>query len=323
MPAATTTPPIPCFDIGGTFIKFGLSPAPGKISASDRVATPCQSFADFCAAISGLLRQHDPDGAGPVALSLAGLVDPATGRVTSANIPAMSGRTLAADLAAALGRPVVAANDADCLTLAEAHAGAGAGHGVVFCIILGTGVGGGLAFDGRIVTGARGVTGEWGHGPVLNGLIDLKDGKSPRIVPRMACGCGQSGCLDTVGAARGIERLHTVLHSEKIDSVAIVDDWQAGKAKACETVAVWLEMVADPLAMAVNLTGASIIPVGGGLAAATSLIAALDATVRDRTLNRYDAPLIVPARHREQGGLIGAGILARQKTSAPAGSTDK
>jgi N-acetylglucosamine kinase len=238
------------------------------------------------------------------------LVDPRDGFATSANIPCITGRPIAKELSDLLRRPVVAANDADCLTLAEANEGAGRGHCVVFCAVMGTGIGGGLAVDGRLVRGAGGVTGEWGHGPILNTTIQL-DGRTMHI-PRFSCGCGQAGCVDTVGGARGIERLHGFLHERSETSHDILQQWQDGEPESGTTVAAYLELVADPLALAVNITGASVVPVGGGLASATPLIAALDRAVRARILNRFDQPLVVPAVRQEDGGLVGAAVLGHQ-----------
>ncbi|WP_353622857.1 ROK family protein [Aliirhizobium terrae] len=134
-------------------------------------------------------------------------------------------------------------------------------------------------------------------------------------VPRFACGCGQSGCIDTIGGARGMERLHGLFHEETRSSHQIIEDWQAGEAKACETIDAYLQLVADPLAVAINTVGAFIVPVGGGLASAGKLIAALDEAVRARILHRLDRPLLVPAIRREDGGLAGAAVLARQGAS--------
>lgn len=300
----SSEPAVLCFDIGGTFMRFGVSERPGHLVQLEQFATPKDSLDALSDAISRLIARR----AGDVALSVAGLVDPLTGVVTSANIPAISGVALGQVLAARLNRRVTVANDADCLTLAEAHEGAGRGHGVVFCVILGTGVGGGLAVDGRIVSGA----GEWGHGPVVNERIDLNDGE-PLILPRMACGCGQKGCVDTVGAARGIERLHHALHGQAAGSQDIIGGWQSGDAAAARTVAAYVELVADPLAVVVNVTGASAVPVGGGMAGATELIALLDVAVRKRVLKTFGAPLVVPAHWREDGGLMGAAIRLRQE----------
>jgi N-acetylglucosamine kinase len=176
---------------------------------------------------------------------------------------------------------------------------------VVFGIILGSGVGGGLVAEGRLVRGAGGIGGEWGHGPVAPS--HLADGTA---VPRFPCGCGQQGCADSFGSARGLERLHAALAGAALDSRAIVGGWRDGVPAASRSIAAWLEMSSGPLAMAVNLTGASVVPVGGGLSNAPDLVAALDAAVRTRILRRTAAPLLIPSRLAETAGLVGAAMLA-------------
>ncbi len=268
------------FDIGGSRIK-AAQVSDSQITALGAVDTPLQRFEDFVAAMAGFTK-----GAHSVAISIAGVVAPETGRLTVANIPCLNGRKVAEDLTKALGLPVIVLNDADCFALAEAKRGAGRGHRNVFGIILGTGVGGGLVIDGRLVTGAGGFAGEWGHGPIV-------------AHPALPCGCGQVGCLDTVGGAKGMERLHLALTGEALSSRQIVSDRP-------ETLARWLEIVAGPLAMVLNVVGASVVPVGGGLGNDHQLVALLDRAVRARVLRQSDAPLVVPAQCGADAGLIGA-----------------
>lgn len=270
------------FDIGGSRIKA----ARGGVALGD-VATPLHDAQAFVSALHGFLRPGDR----AVAISIAGVVDPDTGLITVANIPCINGRSLAAELQAALGLPVLVLNDADCFALAEMAVGAARGHRNVFALILGSGVGGGLVIGGQIVQGAGGYAGEWGHGPVIRD-------------PVFACGCGQKGCLDTVGSARGIERLHHHLTGEAIGSVEVIRRWRAGQPSPA--VPLWLELVGGQLAMVLNVVGASVVPVGGGLANDRALIAALDRAVRARILRRVDQPLVVVAEAGADAGLIGA-----------------
>jgi N-acetylglucosamine kinase len=289
---------ITCFDIGGSAIKSAVAAAGGQIGALHRVPTPTHDFKAFTAAMQSLI---DAGGSSRgVAISIAGVVDPLDGRIKCANIPCIDGRTLAADLAATFGLPVWIINDADSFALAEAQAGAGRGHANVFGLILGTGVGGGLVFNGRLLTGPGGFAGEWGHGPVAAPLAGI---------PRFACGCGQSGCLDTVGGARGLERLHHALSGTQLDSRQIVAAWEAGDATAERTIACWTELLSGPLAMLVNTVGASILPVGGGLANSAPLIGRLDRAVRAAILRKTDTPIIVPGQSGAEPGLIGAAWL--------------
>ena len=293
-----------CFDIGGTAIKGAVAHSPTDVRTLPRVPTPAQDFDAFVGVLARTLAEIGEKPRG-IAISIAGVIDPETRAAKVANIPCIDGRLLAADLQAALGLPVLIANDADCLAVAEAGVGAGQGHRIVFGAILGTGVGGGLVVDGRLVNAEGGFAGEWGHGPAIAAYA----GTPPVAIPPFACGCGQRGCVDTVGGARGLERLHRLVHDKDLDSERIVADWLAGDAEAARTVDVLVDLVSSPLALTINITGATIVPVGGGLSNCEPLLAEIDRTVRSRTLRRFDRPLVVRGTCRVEPGLIGAAIL--------------
>lgn len=292
-----------CFDIGGSRIKPGWATAPGRLALLPEVPTP-DDFAGLVAVMAGAVQP----GSRGVSVSIAGVVPPETGRLNAANVAAAHGHRLAVDLQAALGLPVWIANDADCFALAEATLGAGRGHRNLFGLILGSGVGGGLVIDGRIVTGVGGYAGEWGHGQVLAERL-------PNLgldIPQFPCGCGQQGCIDTVGGARGIERLYRHIAGTDLSSTAILSDWLTAEPLALLVIDAWVALLAGPLAVVLNVTGSSAVPVGGGLANVPELIALLDQTVRARLLRQTDAALIVPATLGTDAGLIGAAMLGFQ-----------
>lgn len=307
-----TEPIAYCADIGGSFIKFGRAFGPGHITIEDQVPTPIHSWTGFEDALAGLIQRQGETSALPLAICTTGLFDKASGQVNAANIPAFAGHDLVSELSARLGRKVLIANDADSFALGEANVGAGRGHDVVLCIILGTGVGGGLVVGGRLVQGAGGVTAEWGHGAILRSEIVLQSGET-LFIPRFACGCGKMGCTDTIGGARGIERLHGHLSGEDHTSHQILDAWEAGEALASRTVEAYCEMLSEPLAFVINITGADIVPSGGGLSSRPKLLAALDRAVRAKTLHAYENPLIVPGHFLKNGGLVGISVLAAQQ----------
>ncbi|MGH7005204.1 MAG: ROK family protein, partial [Alphaproteobacteria bacterium] len=157
---------IACFDIGGSAIKGAIAHSPDDIRPLPKVPTPLDDFDVFAAAIEGIASSGGADRTGLISISIAGVVDSDTGKITCANIPCIHGRRLVRDLSEKLQRPVLVANDADCFALSEAVVGAGRGHRIVFGVILGTGVGGGLVISEKIHEGAGGFAGEWGHGPV-------------------------------------------------------------------------------------------------------------------------------------------------------------
>jgi N-acetylglucosamine kinase len=295
---------IVCFDIGGSAIKGAVAHSADSIRPLGRRATPLDDFGAFAQTLGDVIRETGgkPDR---IAISITGVVDPESRAIKCANIPCIDGRKLSADLSAILGLSVLVANDADCFALAEAGAGAGRGHRIVLGAILGTGVGGGLVVDGRLINEDGGFAGEWGHGPAVAAMA----GTPPVAIPALDCGCGQRGCVDTIGGARGMERLHQTLHGKALTSEEIATLWQEGDGEAERTIDVLVDLVSSPLALTVNITGATIVPVGGGLSNVAPLIARIDKTVRARILRKFDRPLVVPGQCRIEPGLIGAAIL--------------
>ncbi|MBB4122007.1 ROK family protein [Martelella radicis] len=298
-----------CFDIGGTSIRAATAvngARPGKV---DRFATPATDREAFLARISAIA-EAQPERPAAIAISLAGIVNPQTGRLVVANIPAIHGTELKTDLEARMDMPVIIANDADCFAVAEAVFGAGRGHDIVFGVIFGTGVGGGLVSGKHLINKAGGFAGEWGHGPV----VPLAAGGRP--IPHFACGCGVSGCVDTIAGGPGLERLHTFLHGEALSAPDILSGWHAGRREPTLTVKTCLELLSGPLAMAINLTGATIVPAGGGLARDHAFVAAIDEAVRPLTLARQRHPLVVPAASGGEPGLAGAAAIGFQTLAA-------
>ena len=293
-----------CFDIGGSAIKGAVARAPDAIEVLPRVPTPTRDFDAFVGVLRDIIA-----GAGAVpdciAISIAGVVEPDSKAIICANIPCIHGRQLAQELEAALQLPVLIANDADCFAMAEADIGAGRGHRIVFGVILGTGVGGGLVVDRRLVNADGGFAGEWGHGPSMAAFA----GTPPVAIPAYACACGQKGCVDTVGGARGLERLHHLVHGLTLTSEEIILQWQNGDPAATRTVDVFADLVSSPLAVTVNITGATIVPVGGGLSNSEPLLTEIDTRVRSRILRPFDRPLVVRGACRVEPGLVGAAVL--------------
>ncbi|WVT73320.1 ROK family protein [Sinorhizobium chiapasense] len=302
---------IVCFDIGGSAIKGAIVHSRDRIFPLPRRTTPLDNFRQFVQVLESVL---DEAGGHPdcVAISITGVIDPETRRIKCANIPCIDGRELVAELEAALHLPVKIANDADCFALAEAGAGAGRGHRIVFGAILGTGVGGGLVIDGRLINADGGFAGEWGHGPA----IAAQAGYPPIAIPAYDCGCGQKRCVDTVGGARGLERLHQTAHGKTLSSHEIIEAWRAGDAEAKRTVELLVDLVSSPLALVINITGATIVPVGGGLSNSEELLAEIDGAVRSRILRQFDRPLVVRGECRVEPGLIGAALLGLEEEKA-------
>jgi len=285
-------------DVGGTKIEAAALDRQGALHGRRRIPTPRGDYAATLDAIAGLVRALDAElGAKPpVGLGIPGGISPATGLVKGANSTWLIGRPFDRDLEARLGRPVRIANDANCFALSEAVDGAGAGARVVFGVILGTGVGGGIAIDGRVLTGRNAIAGEWGHNPLPWPADDERPGP--------ACYCGKRGCLETFLSGPGLAR-----DAGAPDAEAVVALAAKGDSAAEAALGRYEDRLARGLASVINIVDPDVIVLGGGL----SNIARLPPAVV-RLLPRYvfsdrvDTP-VVPAVHGDSGGVRGAAWL--------------
>ena len=239
-------------DLGGTKIEaLALDPA-GREVLRRRVQTPRGNYAATISAVKGLVEEIDSSSGvkGSVGIGIPGALSRVTGLVKNANSTWLIGRALKEDLETALQREVRLENDANCFALSEAVDGAGQGARVVFGVILGTGVGGGIAVDGRVLTGANAIAGEWGHNPLpLPTAADL---------PLPPCYCGRLGCIETYLSGPGLVRDHEKLTGKRLAAEEAVS-LQGESLKRYE------ERLARALATVINLLDPDVIVLGGGM----------------------------------------------------------
>src|SRR5712692_1049162 len=245
-------------DLGGTKIEaIALSPG-GQEIARLRVTTP-RDYAACLDAIAALVRELDRAGgaAGTVGVGIPGTVVPQTGLVKNANSTWLNGQPLERDLAGRLGRPVQVMNDANCFALSEATDGAAAGAPVVFGVILGTGVGGGIVVDGRVLSGANLIAGEWGHNPL--------PWPTAEELPGPPCYCGKRGCVETWLSGPGFERDHAAHTGITVSGREIVAAAARGDPAASATLARYHDRLGRALASLINVLDPDVIVLGGGM----------------------------------------------------------
>ena len=292
-------------DLGGTKIEALAIDAEGRELARRRIASPSHDYALTVDAIRGLVVEIE-NGLGTrarVGVGTPGAVSPATGLIKNANSTRLNGRPLVADLAAALGREVRVANDADCFALSEASDGAGAGRRVVFGVILGTGVGGGLVVDGVLRVGPNAIGGEWGHNELPS--------RTEAALPDTSCYCGRRRCIETYlsGPAMAADHARAAGGAATIDARRIVALARAGDSAAKATLDRWCRRLASALATVVNVVDPDVVVLGGGLSQIDEVYAALPALLgEDVFSDRCDTP-VVKNRHGDASGVRGAAWL--------------
>ena len=269
-------------DLGGTKTEALAFDADGREVFRKRVPSPRGDYAATLNTIAALVAEA---GEGTVGVGIPGALSHATGLVKNANSTWLIGKPLKDDLERVLGRPVRLANDANCFALSEATDGAGAGAEVVFGVILGTGVGGGIVVRGRLVEGANAIAGEWGHNPL----------PVPRAedMPLRPCYCGREGCIETYLSGPALER-------------------DGGEA----TLNVYCERLARALACVINILDPDVIVLGGGVSNIARLYDEVQRLWERYVFSDHVATRLVPPKHGDSSGVRGAAWLWEPEVKA-------
>lgn len=293
-------------DIGGTKIELVACDAALEVRHRRRIATPQGDYAAFLAALETLVAAADSElgrADAAVGIALPGVRDRRSGLQLSANVPALTGRSVAADLQARLRRPLSFGNDLQCFALSEAHGGAADGYPSMFGAILGTGAGGGYCLGGRLVAGFNGLAGEWGHWSVPAHLLQAHG------LPVLDCACGLRGCLERYVSGSGLVALHRHFGGESDGAGAVIAQAEAGDGRARRAMAAHLDLLGHSLAALVLALDPHVIVLGGGLSQYAPLYAALPAAVAAHLFEGVQVPPIAPPRFGDAGGARGAALL--------------
>jgi fructokinase len=290
-------------DLGGTKIEGLALDDAGSERARRRVATPAGGYRATVEAIAALVLdlEHATGSAATVGIGIPGAVSPATGLVKNANSTCLIGRALDRDLAEALARPVRLANDANCFALSEATDGSAAGRPVVFGVILGTGVGGGVVVDGRVLTGPNAIAGEWGHNP----LPAPRDDERPGI----ACYCGRAGCIETFLSGPGFSADHRSRTGQSLNATEIAMLAESGNTAARASMECYEDRLARALASVINLLDPDAIVLGGGLSNITRLYREIPRLWQRYVFSDHVSTALLPPRFGDASGVRGAAWL--------------
>ncbi|MGI9418528.1 MAG: ROK family protein [Geminicoccaceae bacterium] len=290
-------------DLGGTKIEIIALDEQGNMRLRRRKASPRGNYDATLEALRDMIAETEFElGAkGTLGFGTPGAISPATGLMKNSNSTWLNGRPFDKDLEACLGREIRIANDADCLALSEATDGAAAGASSVFCVIIGTGVGGGLAVRGRPLAGPNAIAGEWGH----NQLPWPK----PEELPGRDCYCGLSGCIETWLSGPGMAADHLTVAGEAIDPPAIVKAAEKGNAEAEATIRRYEHRLARGLAMVINLVDPDVVVLGGGLSQLERLYETVPLIWENYVFSDTVRTALKPPVHGDSSGVRGAAWL--------------
>lgn len=290
-------------DLGGTKIEGAVLDGRRNVVERRRVATPRDDYDATLAAIAAVVADLEAAvGARcTVGVGMPGAMSRATSLVKNANSVWLNGRAFDRDLAARLGREIRCSNDANCFALSEATDGAGRGARVVFGVILGTGTGGGIVVEGRVLEGPNAVAGEWGH----NSLPWPEASEWPGP----ACYCGRSGCVETFLSGPGLALDFARATGRRIASEEVVARAGTGDADACAALDRYEHRMARALASVINVLDPDVIVLGGGLSKIDRLYDRVPAQWQRWVFSdRVDTPL-VRNLHGDSSGVRGAAWL--------------
>jgi fructokinase len=305
-------------DVGGTKIEALALSADGKEFGRRRIPTPRGDYeATLRAAAlltSTLVEAIGRDNLAGVGAGIPGSLSPQTGLVRNANSTWLNGRAFHRDLQAIIELPLVVENDANCFALSEAADGAGQGHGTVFGVILGTGVGGGIVANGELFKGRNAVAGEWGHN-----ALPWPD-ESERNGP--PCYCGKNGCIETFLSGPALERQYHALSGRAAAAKLIAEGAASGDAACAATLGVYARRLAKSLSGVVNILDPDVIVFGGGLSNITPILDKARAEIARWVFSDCCVTEFAGNRWGDSSGVRGAARLPplAQRNAAPCGA---
>jgi len=290
-------------DVGGTKIEGLLLDAEGREIDRRRLPTPRNDYSGTLKTIGALvaaLEKHTSLQTS-VGIGSPGSLSPRTRVMKNCNSTWLNGKPLKRDLEQLLAREVRLANDADCFALSEAVDGAGAGAECVFGVILGTGVGGGLALRQQVWSGPGGVAGEWGHNPLPWPTDEERPGPP--------CYCSRRGCIETFVSGTGLERDYKAASGNPISAEAIVDRADRGESRAVAAMNRYHHRLARSLATVVNLVEPTVIVLGGGMSNVPSLVTEVPSLWGEYVFSDTVETRLLQAAHGDSSGVRGAAWL--------------
>lgn len=291
-------------DFGGTKVEAAVLDEEGQVLVRQRIPTP-DSYPEALAGVRDLVTRIEA-GFGPftrLGVGSPGTEIPSSGLIKNANTLYLNGRNFRSDLATILGKQVRVANDANCFALSEAIDGAAQGASVVFGVILGTGCGGGLVVNGRLITGANGITGEWGHIPLPWPDDDEAPGPD--------CWCGHKGCLELWVSGTGLQRDVETRSDGLPSGRELFERSEAGDAAAMEVADRFFLRLARGLASIVNVVDPDVFVFGGGLSNVTEIYRRVPRLMRPYVFGGAWEGRLVQAQWGDSSGVRGAARLWR------------
>ena len=290
-------------DLGGTKVEVAVLDEAGEFLFRERLPTPQGDYAGTIETIATLIEQAETrlGRVSSIGVGTPGTTSPGTGLMKNANSVVLNDKPLKYDLETRLNRSVSMANDANCLALSEASDGAAAGARSVFGVILGTGVGGALVFNGQLIMGQNAIAGEWGHNP----LPWTREGE----YPGPACWCGHHGCIEQWLSGPAFMRDYKTASGQSLTGPEIIAAVQTNDVEARAALDRYTHRLARALAHLINIFDPEVIVLGGGMSNVASLYEEVPALWDEFVFSDPISTKLVAPKFGDSSGVRGAAML--------------
>ena len=292
-------------DLGGTKTESIILDENGKEIERLRKDTP-QNYNGTLDTLCGLVNylENKYKKKCTVGVGTPGALSKETNCIKGGNSTWLNGRPLKNDIELRLNRKIILENDANCFALSEAYDGAGSKHNIVFGVIIGTGVGGGLIINKKIINGFNNITGEWGHNQMPFGSNDKLN--------RHDCYCGKKGCIETFLSGPGFSKHYSDMHNVKLDAKTIQKNANEGDEKALEFIFEYLDYLARGLSQVINIIDPGAIVLGGGVSNMKQIYENINPKLKKYVFSDTVNTEVVKNKFGDSSGVRGAADLGRQ-----------
>ena len=291
-------------DLGGTKTECIILDESGKEIERLRKETP-KNYNGTINTLCGLVNELEDkyQKKCTVGIGTPGALSKETNCIKGGNSTWLNGRPLKKDIELRLNRKIFFENDANCFALSEAYDGAGSKHEIVFGVIIGTGVGGGLVINKKIINGFNNIAGEWGHNQMPVGSNDKWK--------RHDCYCGKKGCVETFLSGPGFSKHYFDIHKMKLDAKTIQENANNGDEKALEFIFQYLDYLARGLAQVINIVDPGAIVLGGGVSNIKQIYDNINPKLKKYVFSDTVNTEVVKNKFGDSSGVRGAANLGR------------
>ena len=289
-------------DLGGTKIEGIVLADEGKVTEKLRVDTPAESYSETVKAVCDVIKNLQTTNQFSVGIGTPGALSLPRELMKNSNSVCLNGQPLKKDIESSLGYEIRIENDANCFALSEAHYGIASSSKTVFGVILGTGCGGGVVVDKKLLTGPNSIAGEWGHNSIPTSVREL-------IKEDRECYCGRPNCNETILSGRGLQQTYAELTGNESSPIEIVGSAQSGDMDAKNCIDIYAKQLARCLSTIINIIDPHMIVLGGGLSNISALYELVPYHLEGHVFSDVIQTKIAPATFGDASGALGAARL--------------